>query len=105
MMQELTVDVGVYTPISVDLSGFDANGVERVLLTMKNDLAPQTPVAVQRALTGTDVVLITPEESLRLKDGARFDLTAQRTDGRLYRLGATGAVRLRRGVGQQWQTP
>ena len=60
---------------------------------------------VQRALTGSDVVLITPEESLRLKDGARFDLTAQRTDGRLYRLGATGAVRLRRGVGQQWQTP
>ena len=28
MMQELTVDVGVYTPISVDLSGFDANGVD-----------------------------------------------------------------------------
>lgn len=105
-MNALQIQTGVYTPITVDLSEFDFNGIASVLLTLKNGVNSADPAVVQRSFTEkkTYYEVITPAESLRLKNGAVYDAAVIRADGKMYKLCENRAVELERGVSQQWQT-
>ena len=101
-MDEIRVDVGVNTALEVDLSGFDFTGIEKLILTVKNGLAPSSEVVIERDFREPKLysVNITPEESRQLNACASYDFNKVLVDGRRYKMGANGKVVLRWGCGQ-----
>lgn len=100
-MDTITIDVGVYTALEIDLSRFDFTGIAKLVLTAKNFPSRHMPVAFTREFTEPKVynIVITPEESLKLNDGAVYDFTKVLTDDKVYKNGDNGKIELRRGVG------
>lgn len=103
-METITIDVGVYTALLVDLTEFEFDGVEKVIMTIKNFPETTLPVIVEREYTEAKVYAdaITPEESLKLRYGAVYDFNKVLTDGKRYKVGSNGKIELRTGCGQ-WQ--
>nr|DAI86505.1 MAG TPA: hypothetical protein [Caudoviricetes sp.] len=104
-MEKICIDCGVTTPLCVDLSDFDFIGIAKVTLTLKNSTNPEDAVIAKRDFTSAAVhcVQITPQESLRLKDGAVYDITFTTSGSApvVCKNGENGVIELRRGVGQQ----
>ena len=100
-MDKITIDVGVYTALETDLTGFDFTGITKVILTIKNAPSPQSPVLFEQEFAEPKVynVVIPPEVSLRLTDQAVYDFVKVLTDGKTYKNGDNGIIELRKGVG------
>lgn len=101
-MQQIRIDVGVYTALEIDLSGFDFTGVKRLIMTAKNSPVETSAVLFEREYTEAKVYTeyITPEESRKLVNGAVYDFTKELTDGKLLKIGDNGKIELRKGCGQ-----
>ena len=100
-MNDIRIDLGVYTSLSVDLSNYDFNGIEKVILTVKNKPDVNLPAIIEREFTESKLynVVFTPEESLQVKMGAVYDFTKVLVDGTRHKEGDNGKVILRAAVG------
>ena len=103
-MNTITIDMGVYTAIEVDLSDFDFTGVSKVVMSFKNNPGSDSPVLFTREFTEPKEhrVVINPEESLTLTRDAKYDFSKVLTDGKMYKNGGNGRIELRKGCGQ-WE--
>jgi hypothetical protein len=101
-MQTIRIDVGVYTALEVDLSGFDFTGVKKVVMTAKNSPVERSEALFVREFTEAKVYteFITPEESAQLVDGAVYDFVKELADGKRLKMGDNGKIEVRRGCGQ-----
>lgn len=101
-MQQIRIDVGVYTALEIDLSGFDFTGVKKLILTAKNSPLEMSAVLFEREYTEAKVYTeyITPEESKKLVNGAVYDFVKELTDGKRLKMGDNGKIELRKGCGQ-----
>lgn len=102
-MNDITIDVGVYTALEIDLTEFDFTGIEKVILAFRNFLLKKASGAplFEREFTeaGVHTVKITAAESLLLKEGARYDFNIVTKDGERYKNGESGNVNLRGSCG------
>lgn len=103
-MNRIEIDVGVYTSIEVDLSGFDWEDVEKVVLTIRNYYAPDYPIVFEKEFEPTDTniheVVIDPELSTKIKNGAKYDFDKIMMDGKRYKASDVGEIVLNRKVGE-----
>lgn len=101
-MQQIRIDVGVYTALEIDLSGFDFTGVKKLILTAKNRPEKNSKVLFEREYTEAKVYteFITPEESEKIVDNAVYDFVKELNDGKRLKVGDNGKIELRRGCGQ-----
>nr|DAL39410.1 MAG TPA_asm: hypothetical protein [Caudoviricetes sp.] len=97
--EKLRVDVGVWTAVEIDLTDFDFFGIEKVVWTVKNKFGDAPVILREFTKAGDYTVTITPEESLKLKNGALYDFSVITADGERYKNGDTGQITLRRSVG------
>lgn len=105
-MNPMIVDVGVYTGVSFDISGLDWTGVASLILTVKNAPLPGAPEIIEREFTAAEYsgaeivqVIVSPDESLKLREGAVFDFCKKTEAGLLFKVTENGAVILKNGVG------
>ena len=98
-MDDVRVDVGVYTALEVDLREFDFTGISKLIMTVKNKLC--TGILFEREFSTAEIhtVTITPEESVLLRDDAEYDFDILTTDGKRYKNGDNGKIVLRKGCG------
>lgn len=98
----MRIDVGVYTPFQVNLTNYDFTGREKVILTIKNFPDTLQPVIIEREYTESKLYedVITPEESMKLRDKAAYDFDEVLTDGKRYKLCDNIPITLRKGCGQ-----
>lgn len=101
-MQTIRIDVGVYTALEVDLSGFDFTGVKKVVMTAKNSPVEKSEALFIREFTEAKVYteFITPEESAKIMGGAVYDFVKELADGKRLKMGDNGKIEVRRGCGQ-----
>lgn len=101
-MQQIRIDVGVYTALEIDLTGFDFTGVNKLIMTAKNRPEKAMKVLFEREFTEAKVYTeyITPEESEKIVDGAVYDFVMELADGKRLKVGDNGKIELRRGCGQ-----
>ena len=101
-MQPIRIDVGVYTALEIDLSGFDFTGIKKLIMTAKNRPEKTAKVLFEREYTEAKVYVeyITPEESEKIVDGAVYDFVKELIDGRRFKISDNGKIELRRGCGQ-----
>ena len=101
-MDTITIDVGVYTALEIDLTEFDFTGISKVVMTFKNVPSLDTPAVFTREFVEPKVhrVVITPEESLKLIQDAAYDFAKVLIDGKTYKNGDNGKIELRKGCGQ-----
>lgn len=99
-MESIRIDVGVYTSLTIDLSVFNFTGIEKVVLTIKNTPSVKQDPIIEREFTLPQKYSITvsPEESVKLKNGAVYDL-CKVIEGKMYKMSENQEVVLRRGVG------
>lgn len=100
-MQQIRIDVGVYTALEIDLSGFDFTGVEKLVMTAKNSPVETAEVLFEREYTEAKVYteFITPEESRKIVNGAVYDFNKVLIDGKRLKMGDNGKIELRKGCG------
>lgn len=100
-MEFITVDVGVYTALQIDLSEFDFTDIEEVIFTIKNKPVPEETIIVERTFNSSGVydIVISPEESVLLTDGAMYDFNAVYIDGNRFKISENGRIILRPCVG------
>ena len=99
-MKDLIINVGVYTPIEVDLSTYDFTGIEKVVFTIKNDVEDETPI-VEREFTEPKkyIIDVTTEEREKLEANAKYDFIKITIDGIPYKETKTGKIKLEYAVG------
>ena len=100
-MNEVVIDVGVFTLLHINLSEVDFTGIREIVFTVKNFSIVDAPVIIERVFTeaGFYEVLITPEESVMLANGAEYDFNQILTDGTRLKLTDNGKIILRKSVG------
>lgn len=100
-MKDIQIDVGVCTLLNVDLSTIDFTGVDKVIFTVKNFPSVKSEVIVEREFTeaGMHEVVVQPEESIKLTDGAVYDFNKVLTNGTRLKMTDNGKVVLRKAVG------
>lgn len=100
-MQDIRIDVGVCTALSINLSDVDFTGIKEVIFTVKNFADINSPVIIERRFTEPKVheIIITPEESVRLSAGAEYDFDTMLEDGTRLKMTDNGKVILRKSVG------
>lgn len=100
-MDFIIVDVGVHTSLQIDLTEFDFSDVAEVIFTIKNQPVPEESVIVERTFVSSGIfdIIINPEESVKLTDGAVYDFNAVYTDGKRFKISENGKVILRPSVG------
>lgn len=100
-MKDIRIDIGVCTSLDIDLSTVDFTGIEGVIFTVKNYADPNAPEIIERTFTepGLHNIVITPEESLKLKATAEYDFCTVLTNGGKFKLTENGKVILRKAVG------
>lgn len=98
-MDDVRIDVGVYTPLQVDLTQFDFTGIDRVILTVKNMLGG---IVLEREFSTatTHMVEITPKESRLMRNDAEYDFDIISSAGKRYKNGDNGRIVLRKGCGE-----
>lgn len=101
-MQQIRIDVGVYTALEIDLTGFDFTGIKRLIMTVKNSPVETSQVLFEREYTEAKVYTeyITPEESKKIVNGAVYDFNKELIDGKRLKIGDNGKIELRKGCGQ-----
>ena len=100
-MPDIEISVGLCTRFTINLSKVDFLGIEKMIFTVKNDTEVDSPVIIERELTEAAVhtVTISPEESIRLRDGAKYDLNKILEDGTRHGYGDIGMIILKKSVG------
>ena len=100
-MNDIRIDVGVCTVISVNLAEVDFTGIKKVIFTVKNLASFKAEAIIEREFTTAEIheVIIKPEESIKLTDNAVYDFNKVLTDGTRQKMTDNGRVVLRRGVG------
>lgn len=105
-MSPMIVDIGVYTDVAFNISDLDWSGVSSLILTVKNAALPGAPEIIEREFpaaeySGREIVqvIVTPDESLKLREGAVFDFCKKTEGGLLFKCTDNGAVILNNGVG------
>ncbi len=100
-MKEIRIDVGVCTSLSINLADIDWAGIEKVIFTVKNVASFKERAIIEREFNESKVheVIIKPEESIQLRDGAVYDFNSVLTNGTRQKMTDNGKVILRRGVG------
>ena len=100
-MEDIKIDVGVYTSLKINLSNFDFTGVKEVILTIKNYASINSEKIVERRFTNADIheAIITPEESVKLLKDAVYDFDFITNEDKQFRLTDIGNVILVQGVG------
>lgn len=100
-MENIRIDLGVCTPLSVDLTDYDFNGIAKLILTVKNKPDVKAPAIIEREFTTPELhrIIITAEESLKLCPHAVYDFDKVLTDGKRYKASDNGRVILREAVG------
>jgi hypothetical protein len=101
-MQQIRIDVGVYTALEIDLSGFDFTGIKKLIMTAKNIPVETSETLFVREFTEAKVYneFITPEESEKIVDGAVYDFVKELADGKRMKVGDNGKIELRKGCGR-----
>lgn len=103
-METITIDVGVYTVLEIDLTAYDFTGIKELILTVKNSNLPGSPVLFERKFDAPAKyqVSVTPEESKLLTYGAIYDFDVVLNNENSTRLkeGDNGRIVLRRGCGE-----
>ena len=101
-MNALRIDVGVHTILHVNLTDVDFTDIEKIIFTIKNSDDLKAPGIVEKVFKepGFYEVIITPSESLKLKEEALFDFNQVLKDGTRYKISNTGKIILRKGVGE-----
>lgn len=99
-MDKITIDVGVHTLLLIDLTDYDFTDVEKIILTIKNSLTETAIIEREFATAQLHRVVIMPDESRMLKQGAVYDFNRVNKSGERFKEGDNGKVLLRRGCGQ-----
>jgi hypothetical protein len=100
-MEIIKINVGVYTPIEVDLTEYDFTGIEKVILTIKNYIGGEEIIEREFTTSEKHNVLISPEESRKLIGSPIYDFTKLTTDGKLYKESEIGNIELKYVVGEE----
>lgn len=100
-MEDLRIDVGVHTAVTVDCSEVDFTGVQKLVLTVKNtpQAAAHALIEAELSAPGVHTVVITPEQSVLLTESAVYDVVKVLIDGRRFKMTENGKIILRYGVG------
>ena len=100
-METIYIDYGLHTPITVDLSEFNFDGVDKLVLTAKKYIGNSLVTILVREYTTADtyVEIITPEESKLFGGTVYYDFIAFMKSGEVYRASDVGKMVLRKGVG------
>ena len=101
-MQDIQIDVGVCTILTINLSTVDFKEVDKVIFTVKNLPDPTSEVIIEREFTTPEVhqIVVTAEESMRLTDKAEYDFGQILKDkGLRVKMTDNGKVKLRKAVG------
>ena len=100
-METIYIDYGLHTPITIDLSEFDFEGVEKVVLTAKKYVGNSfiTVLVKEFVSPQTYIEIITPEESKLFSGDVRYDFIAFMSLGQVFRVSDVGKMILRKGVG------
>ena len=100
-MEDIRIDIGVCTALTIDLTEFDFTGIEKVIFTIKNYASVSVPPIVEREYTTAQIYneIISPAESLQLKAGAVYDFDIVLTNGKRFKETDNGKIILRKGVG------
>ena len=87
--------------LNINLADVDFTGIEKVIFTVKNFASFKAEAIIERELAEQKIheVIIKPEESIKLTDGAVYDFNKVLTDGTRQKMTENGKVILRRGVG------
>lgn len=104
-MENIRIDVGVDTPLTIDLTNFDFSNVSKVILTIKNEASPNSEPIIEKEFETAEEhnIIITNEESLKLHGEPVYDFIELSADGNVYKSTENGKVILRQGVGQDEQ--
>ena len=102
-MEDIRVDVGVDTLLHVDLSEFDFLGVDCIIFTIKNVVTVKAEPIVERHFYDAKVhdLIITANESAKLKNGAQYDFQKLLLDGTRIKISDNGNITLRMAVGDK----
>lgn len=100
-MPDIEISVGLCTRFTINLSRVDFLGIEKMIFTVKNDTEVDSPVIIEREFfeAKAHTVTIAPEESIRLREGAKYDLNKILEDGTRHGYGDTGIIVLKKSVG------
>ena len=100
-METIYIDYGLHTPITVDLSEFNFDDVDKLVLTAKKYIGNTLTTIMVREYreTNTYVEVITPEESKLFGGNVFYDFIAFMKSGEVYRASDVGEMILRKGVG------
>lgn len=100
-METIYIDYGLYTPINIDLSEFNFDDVDKLVLTAKKYISNTLITILVREYTISDnyVEVITPEESKLFDGTVYYDFIAFMKSGEVYRASDVGKMVLRKGVG------
>lgn len=100
-MKEIRIDVGVCTMLTLNLADIDFTGIKEIVFTVKNKPSVEAPIIIERTFPAAGVydIKITPEESVKLTQGAEYDFSKVLTDGTQLKMTDNGKVILRKSVG------
>lgn len=101
-MRDIRIDVGVYTELTINLSNVSFEDIEKVIFTIKNRATVKSKAIIEREFTKPAIysVIITPEDSIQLVEGAMYDFDKVLvSSGLRKKMTDNGNVILRNGVG------
>lgn len=101
-MDSIIIDVGVHTSFEIDLTEIPMDDAKQLRLTIKNGTNKDSTIVVERVFNTNDVhiVTISPVESYKIFEGAKYDIVVDMIDGKCYKATENGNVVVNRGVGQ-----
>ena len=93
-MQDITIDIGVCTALTVNLSDVDFSNISEVIFTVKNFASATSPPIIERIFTEPQIheIIITPEESMKLFAGAEYDFDMVLKNGTRLKMTDNGKV-------------
>ena len=101
-MKDITIDVGVCTILTLNLSDINFDEVEKVIFTVKNLPSPTSEVIIEREFTTPEhhQIIVTAEESIKLAKTAEYDFSQiLKKDGIRVKMTDNGKIVLRKAVG------
>lgn len=100
-MKDIRIDIGVCTVLNINLSDVDFSTTEKVIFTVKNYASVKAEEIIEREFTEAKnhEVIVTPEESIKLLEGAVYDFNQVLKDGTRLKMTENGKVILRQAVG------
>lgn len=100
-LKDIRIDIGVCSPLTIDLTEFDFTGITEVIFTIKNTASVNALPVVERRFFSPEVYseIIRPEESVLLREWAVYDFSFITTDGKRYKATDNGKIILRKAVG------